>query len=272
MNPSDDELASAWLDGELTQAELSQVEPDPHLRRARDELRRVRDELGEPVAVPGDLRDRQIALAVAEGVLGTSGATEEGRVVSLSSPRAVSGSSWWLSRAAVAALVVGGLGAGLVVLAGNEADDDTMATGTLATESAESDEAGDAAARATQADEAEEGEAAALTAPAEESMTDEARATAAASSLSAVASELASQGLDAGELFDELELRFGPVETWPLLDEAPSRCAGELDQRQPDDARHVAVPLERAGVLFELIVPSGSPPRYVDPTSCLVVD
>lgn len=272
MNPSDDELASAWLDGELTEAELSQVELDPHLRGARDELKRVRDELGEAVAVPGGLRDQQIALAVAEGVLGTSGATEEARVVSLSSRRGVPGSSWWLSRAAVAALVAGGLGAGLVVLAGNDADDDTMGTATLSTDSAESGEAGDAAARATQADEAEEGGAEALTAPAEESMRDEAGTSAAASPLSPVASELASQGLDAAELFDELELRFGPVETWPLLDEAPSRCAGELDQRQPDHARHVVVPLERAGVPLELIVPAGSPPRYVDPASCLVVD
>ena len=268
MNPSDDELASAWLDGELTEAERSQVELDPAVRRARDELGRVRDELGEPVVAPGDVRDRQIAMAVAEAASAQSNTTEGPQVVSLSSRRAVAGSSWWLSRAAAAALVVGGLGAGLVVLAGDDADDDTMATATL-----ESDQAGDAAARSTQAEgeEAAVEEAEALTA--EESMGDEAGGTAPAASVSAVASELvASQELDATELFDELVLRFGPIGTWPPSGETLSGCAGELDQQQPDEAPHVAVPFERAGTSLELIVPAVGPPRYVDPESCLVVD
>lgn len=83
--PSDaaDELASAYLDDELTAAERSRVEADPELLARVDALARVRAALGAPVAPDPRRREAALsaALAVAAepgGVLGPTGA-EPGR-------------------------------------------------------------------------------------------------------------------------------------------------------------------------------------------------
>lgn len=108
-----DALVSAYLDGELTGSELSQVEADRTLETRIDELSRARDSLREVPSMPEPQVDAQIeaALASAEWLdqSGTvsGGEPERGReansnVVSLDGRRA---SRWGAALGAVAAVI-----------------------------------------------------------------------------------------------------------------------------------------------------------------------
>lgn len=271
MKPSDDEVASAWLDGELDPAELAAAEHDDDVRRARHELAIAQRELSEPVPVPSGLREQHIARALDELI--PSGAGSDRTVVALSSRRpgrAVRGGSWWLSRAAAAVLVIGGLGVGVFTLADREAPEDDMAASSVADEGSDTAGATDPA-RATGPGEGEELEA--LRAPAaggaedgggamqeEAGGRDEVAATAAAL-------VEASPQLTAPELTARLVEQFGPAPDWPLPG-GPAPCALAYDDRMPQGAPHVALAIRRAGTPAELVVPAEGPPLYVDPASC----
>ena len=60
----DDELVSAYLDGEATPAERAVVEGDPRLLARVDELRAVTAAVGAPVPPDDSARDRLIAQAL----------------------------------------------------------------------------------------------------------------------------------------------------------------------------------------------------------------
>jgi len=63
-----DELVSAYLDGEATPAEVAEVEQDDALMARVEQLRSVRDAAVAPVApVSDELRDRMISAALAAG-------------------------------------------------------------------------------------------------------------------------------------------------------------------------------------------------------------
>ncbi len=62
-----DELASAYLDGEVTADERARVESDETLRARVDELRAIRDALAAPLPVASDA-ERESAIAAAVGV------------------------------------------------------------------------------------------------------------------------------------------------------------------------------------------------------------
>ena len=60
-----DELASAYLDGEVTPDEAALVETDPHMQALVEELRAVRGLVAAPVEAPSDeVRDQMIARAL----------------------------------------------------------------------------------------------------------------------------------------------------------------------------------------------------------------
>ena len=62
----EDELVSAYLDGEATPAEIAEVEQDDALMARVEQLRAVRDAVAEPVApMPAELRDQMIGTALA---------------------------------------------------------------------------------------------------------------------------------------------------------------------------------------------------------------
>lgn len=62
-----DELASAYLDGEVTPEEAALVEGDPALRARVEDLRRVAGALGSPVPPPTGSADRLVERAVVVG-------------------------------------------------------------------------------------------------------------------------------------------------------------------------------------------------------------
>jgi hypothetical protein len=68
LPPSDDELVSAYLDGDVTPAERAQVEGDPALLAQVERFRLVVAALREPVTPPDPVRKEQ-AIAAALGVL-----------------------------------------------------------------------------------------------------------------------------------------------------------------------------------------------------------
>lgn len=169
-----DELASAYLDGQVTDAEAALVENDPDLSARVSELRAVAESLGAPVS-PADetLRRRQIAAALdAFDELGlthdrrSAAAVQEvttdagagaGQVVELDRRLAPApggkpgraGLPRWLGLAAGLLALVGGIGFlaqldGLTLDSSDEAEDvaaDFVATTTVATEQGAAPEA-----------------------------------------------------------------------------------------------------------------------------------
>jgi hypothetical protein len=110
--PDQDELASAYLDGEATAAERARVEADPALRERVEQLRSVQDALTAPVPPPTTAqRDAAIAAAL--------GATSATNVVDLRSERARRG----LRIASVAAAILLVIGvAGVLLRAAGDSD------------------------------------------------------------------------------------------------------------------------------------------------------
>lgn len=133
-DPSSDDadlLASLYLDGEATAEERSRVEADPALLERVDEFRHLANAVGAPAVPPPGLAATQIAAALEQFGAGTTATTAEPdqvqdhRVVSLTEHRARrSAPPAWIGAAAVAALVVGGLG----FVATQGGDDDEAAS------------------------------------------------------------------------------------------------------------------------------------------------
>lgn len=178
--PSGDEadlLASAYLDNEATSEERARVEADPTLMHRVEEFRTIAME-NSKVTPPAGLAGLQIAAALDEfdamrsaevGAVATTGEHRPAPVTSLSERRSRRASlPIWLGAAAIAALVVGGLG----VIAGGGGGDDEVAS------VERSPAASAASADDSLADDGEAGDAAAMEAPqaelaeADEALTD----------------------------------------------------------------------------------------------------
>ena len=111
-----DELVSAYLDGEATPAEIAEIEASDALLARVEELRAVREAVAEPVTpLPADRQDDLIgaALGVADA---EEAARVEARVVPLRRPQR-------LLLAAAAAVVVLAAVVGTGLLAGGSGDD-----------------------------------------------------------------------------------------------------------------------------------------------------
>ncbi|MDH3682580.1 MAG: hypothetical protein OEV40_21815 [Acidimicrobiia bacterium] len=168
-----DDLASAYLDGQVTAAEAARVENDPELAARVSELRSVAEGLAAPVTSPDEmLRRRQIAAALdAFDELGigddqpqlaavadpTAGAVD-GQVVDLDRRRASdsrrrggrAGLPRWLGVAAGLLAVVGGIGLlaqldGVTTGSSDDAGEATAADLAASTTVAAAEQAGEAA-------------------------------------------------------------------------------------------------------------------------------
>ena len=110
----DDELASAYLDGEVSAAERARVENDPGLRRRVEELRDASALVGRPVSPPSD-EAREAAIRRALDAAGaddeTTAGDRVGAVLDLSAARARRAERLRPLVAAAAAIAVVGLGA-----------------------------------------------------------------------------------------------------------------------------------------------------------------
>lgn len=262
MSDTDDELASAWLDGELDDDERARAAADPAVAQARRELAEVREGLAEPVPVPAGLADRQVALALA--ALDHFPAADGAGVVRLDDRRRQPRASW-LSRAAAAVLVLGGVGIGLAALSGDGdggGGEDQVMSAPEARSAATADEAADSAAGSALSE-----ELATTDEPTEQAAEDAEAAP--VEPIAAAATELLAQdALDATSLAVELETRFGPARSWDLTGTPQADCGDVLDQRSPASAPHVALPITRDGRPIELAVPEVGPPTFVEPRVC----
>lgn len=275
MNDRHDDLASAWLDGELTDDELAAASTDPAVRQARAELGAVRDRLGEPVEVPEAVRSTNLAAALS--AFDELPAPEERPNVVPLRRRSTSGASL-LSRAAVALLVVGGIGVGVAALSntdGGDEDSAAMDTATLDTTAAEGELRASEAApagggEATLADESE------LTEEAQEESSDATQAaegSLAPEPAAVAAGRLADGDLSPADLLVELVGEFGPLEDWAPAFSTPSVCpelVAGLHERPPV----LVLPIDLADRAVELVAPGTADPisdaYLIDTDTCTV--
>lgn len=128
----EDELVSAYIDGEATPAEIAAVEASDALLARAEQLRAVRDAVAEPVVpLPANRRDDLIGAAL--GVAGAEAVARAGaRVVSLRRPQ-----RRMLAMAAAVVLVAAVVGAGLIAgRSGDESADFTADAGAPAADQA----------------------------------------------------------------------------------------------------------------------------------------
>lgn len=157
MNERHDELASAWLDGELDDEERGTFAADEAAQRASRELARVRQTLAEPVVVPAGLAHEQVSRALAALAGTEDDASGEARVVPMRRrapgrfrPASRSGRSGraqqgpWFARVAAVGVLVGGIGVGVAAVLDQDpaVQDGDVA---LSADSAEPEASGDAA-------------------------------------------------------------------------------------------------------------------------------
>ncbi len=139
LPPSDDELVSAYLDGDVTPAERAQVEGDPALLAQVERFRLVVAALREPVT-PDPARKEQ-AIAAALGVLDGSVVPFPAGGRTLPPPAARPGGrrpNRWLTLAAAAAVAAVVAVAGVALTSGDDNDTaspttETEPTGTTGT-------------------------------------------------------------------------------------------------------------------------------------------
>lgn len=277
MNDRHDDLASAWLDGELADDELATASTDPAVRQARAELGAVSERLGEPVEVPEAVRSANLAAALA--AFDELAAREDRPNVVPMRRRSTFGASL-LSRAAVALLVVGGIGLGVAALSDTDRGDDdsaAMDAATLDTTAAEGE------LRASEAAPAEGGGA---TSADESELTEEAQGggstdapEAAEGSLApepaaVAAGRLAEGDVSPADLLLELVGEFGPLEGWAPASSTPSVCP-ELVAELHEGPPVLVLPIDLADRAVELVAPGTADPvadaYLVDTASCTVL-
>ena len=143
----EDELASAYLDGEATPAEIAEVEASDALLARVEEFRALRDAVAEPVApLPQDRQDDLIGAAL-DAALGAAEAEEaaraEAKVVPLRRPQRL-----LLAMAAVVVLLAAVVGTGLIASRGGDDFDESATLATAMPESAAGTDTADDAAPA----------------------------------------------------------------------------------------------------------------------------
>jgi negative regulator of sigma E activity len=168
IDDSDEELVSAYLDGEATAAERVRVEADPRLIALVDSYRSAAAAVGSPV-MPLDQPRRDAMVAAALAVLDDVD-DEPGRPDAGSPPAKVvplSGRRRWISRApglAAAAAILFLVGMGLV-LSSRDSDRDQSAELSASTEQSTAAEDGDTAEAAAGDEPEADAEADALASP-----------------------------------------------------------------------------------------------------------
>lgn len=192
----EDELVSAYLDGEATPAEIAEVEAGDALLARVEELRAVRDALAEPVvALSAEQRDDLIGAAL--GVADAEDAARlEAKVVPLQRPQRL-----LLAMAAAVIVLAAVVGTGLIASRGGDDYAETAADTAALTAEADDGMAAEPMDAAPAADEEpmlEMDMAAADEAMAEEPMAEEAPAAESAQAAAAEAAE-AQSALSAAE-------------------------------------------------------------------------
>ena len=213
----EDELVSAYLDGEATPAEIAEVEASDALLARVEELRAVRDAVAEPVvSLSAEKRDDMIGAA-----LGVADAEDvarlEAKVMPLQRPQRL-----LLAMAAAVIVLAAVVGTGLIASRGGDEADTAASPATLAgDDSAESAaEPADAAPAAEEEPMPEMDMAAADDAMAEEPMAEEAPAEEVA--LAPAAAEAQAEATaEAAEAMDEELARLAEDEA-ALAQEAPA--------------------------------------------------
>ena len=170
----EDELVSAYLDGEATQAEIAEIEQDDALMARVELLRSVRDSVAAPVApMPAERREQVIsaALAVADA---ENTQRREARIVPVRRRRET-----LLAVAAAAILLAAVVSAGLIASRGGDDEAEMAAEATAAADSGAMAEAAPAATAApadadmAMAEDSADYEMAAESMPEEEPMAEE---------------------------------------------------------------------------------------------------
>ena len=242
----EDELVSAYLDGEATPAEIAEVEQNDALLARVEQLRSVRDALAAPVApLPAERREQMISAALAAADAETA-QRREARIVPVRRRREA-----LLAVAAAAILLAAVVSAGLIASRGGDDSAEMAAEATAA----------DADIEATAA--APAGEAAPM--PEEEPMAEEAAmaATTTAAYLDTAQGEPMAEtesAMDTAEAADEastaeLEAAMAAAEAEPAVEtlaeeaaDAPTASAEE-DRRTAEEA---AVPVIDLGAFTSL--------------------
>lgn len=258
----EDELASAYLDGEATAAEIAEVEASDALLARVEELRAVRDAVAEPVvALSAEQRDDLIGAA-----LGAADAEDaarlEARVVPLHRPQRL-----LLAMAAAVIVLAAVVGTGLIASRGGDEYADTAATATesLARMAAEPADAAPAAEEEPMpemdmgtADEAMDEEPMAEEAPAEEAaLAAEAQTEAMTAEAEAMADELARLAADEAAAALAEDAIAAPTTSPPA---ATTTAAAEADSGDdaPSDQVVDLGPFESLESLFEDIAATWS--------------
>ena len=224
-----DEVVSAYLDGEATPAEIAEVEADDALLARLEELRAVRDAVAEPVVpLSAEQRDDLIGAALG-GADAEAAARVEAKVVPLRRPQR-------MLLAAAAAVIVLAAAVGTGLIAGRSGDDAESVAATAAPASAGSAEL--AEERADAAPEAAEEPMAAMAMEAAEEATAEALMADEEAMAEALMAEEA-PAEDAALAADEVEA--APAEATAAEAEAP---ADELARQAADEAEAAAAPAE----------------------------
>ncbi len=165
----EDELVSAYLDGEATPAEIAEVEQNDALMAQVEQLRSVRDALAAPVApMPAERREQMIsaALAVADA---ENAQRREARIVPVQRRRET-----LLAVAAAAILLAAVVSAGLIASRGDDESAEMAADAPAADAGVEATAAAPAEADMAMADDSADYEMAAEPMPEEEPMAEEA--------------------------------------------------------------------------------------------------
>ena len=228
----EDELVSAYLDGEATPAEIAEIEQDDVLMARVELLRSVRDSVAAPVApMPAERREQVIsaALAVADA---ENTQRREARIVPVRRRRET-----LLAVAAAAILLAAVVSAGLIASRGDDDESEMAAEATAGADSGAMAEAAPAATAApaeadmAMAEDSADYEMAAESMPEEEPMAEEEPMTEeepmAEEALAATAD---AEGTVDPEAVAELEAALAAAEAESAMeetDDAPTASAGE---------------------------------------------
>ncbi|MXW98040.1 MAG: hypothetical protein F4Y05_01875 [Acidimicrobiaceae bacterium] len=236
----EDELVSAYLDGEATPAEIAEVEQNDALMAQVEQLRSVRDALAAPVApMPAERREQMIsaALAVADA---ENAQRREARIVPVQRRRET-----LLAVAAAAILLAAVVSAGLIASRGDDESAEMAADAPAADAGVEATAAAPAEADMAMADDSADYEMAAEPMPEEEPMAEQEPM--AEEALAATAAE--AEGAVDPEVVAELQMQLEAAEAEAEAEEAamaqpaeevagtPTASADEADREAEEERR-----------------------------------
>lgn len=235
----EDELVSAYLDGEATPAEIAEIEQDGALMTRVEQLRSVRDAVAAPVApLSEELRDRMIGAALAAADAGAD-QRPEARIVPIHRRRET-----LLAVAAAAILLAAVVSAGLIATRGGDESAEMAAEATGAAADAEAAPA--APADMAVAEDTADYEMAAESMPQEEPMAEEALAAEEESMAeeAPMADEALAATADAERTVDpeivaELEAALAATEPDSAM-EAPAEEAADAPEASAEEERRTA--------------------------------